>query len=46
MPDLFLNFHLEPIVGGCEHLETWGIDGGTRGFNYFVEWTDRMPIHA
>ena len=53
--NLFLNFlrrfllHnslLEPIVGGFEHLETWGIDRGIRGVNYFVEWTDRMPIHA
>ena len=37
---------LSPIVVGFEPLETWGIDGGIQGFNYFVEWTDRMPIHA
>ena len=37
---------LSPIVVGSEALETWGIHGGTRGFNYFVEWTDRMPIHG
>ena len=43
---LLHNSLLEPIVGGFEHLEMWGIDGGIRGFNYFVEWTDRMPIHA
>ena len=40
------NSLLEPIVGGFEHLETWGIDRGIPWFNYGVEWTDRMPIHA
>ena len=40
------NSLLEPIIDGFEPIETWGIDGGMRGFNYLVKWPYRMPVYA